>query len=65
VGVARARTLRLLRAADAFDARLDRFVAMSFLRCCVADLLARNSPLRLRHYRRLQRDIEVRWITLG
>src|SRR5262249_46343442 len=30
LGVARARTLRLLRAADVFDARLDRFVAISF-----------------------------------
>jgi hypothetical protein len=39
--------LRLLRAADVFDARLDRFVAISFLRCCIADIVSIgevNSP---------------------
>jgi hypothetical protein len=57
VVAARARTLRLLRAADVFDARLDRFVAISFLRCCIADIAIgeANSPWRRpRHYGRLR-----------
>jgi len=62
VGVARARTLRLLRAADVFDARLDRFVAISFLRCCIADVDHRRDELvmaGLRHYRRFRAATKV------
>jgi hypothetical protein len=47
VGAARARPLRLLRAADVFDASVDRFFAMSSLPYCIADVTP--SARRTRH----------------
>jgi hypothetical protein len=56
VGAARTLPLRLRRAADAFDPRLDRFVAISYLRCCIADV----TPSGPRHCRLFRGDTEVR-----
>jgi hypothetical protein len=64
VGAAPALPLRLLRAADVFDARLDRFLAMSSLPLLHnrrESISVANSPRwRHRHYRPIGGDTEVR-----